>query len=128
MSDKVRLDKWLWAARFYKTRALASDAINAGHVDVDGARAKPARPMKPDDEITIRKGTQVFVVRVRALSERRGPASEAQLLYEETAESRRRREEAAEQHRLGALLAPAPERRPDKRDRRRLMRFTRDGG
>lgn len=128
MSDKVRLDKWLWAARFFKTRALATEAINAGHVEVDGARAKPARPVKPGDELTIRKGTQEFVIHVRALSERRGPASEAQLLYEETPESIKRREEAAEQHRLGALLAPAPERRPDKRDRRRIIRFTRDGG
>lgn len=128
MNDKVRLDKWLWAARFFKTRAMASDAINAGHVELEGSRVKPARPVKPGDELTIRKGTQEFVVHVRALSDRRGPANQAQELYEETAESRQRREAAAEQHRLGALLAPAPERRPDKRDRRRIMRFTRDGG
>lgn len=128
MSDKVRLDKWLWAARFFKTRALATEAINAGHVEVDGVRAKPARQLKLGDELTIRKGSEEFVVHVRALSERRGPAGEAQLLYEETPESLKRRTEAAEQRRLGALLAPAPERRPDKRDRRRIIRFRREGG
>jgi ribosome-associated heat shock protein Hsp15 len=125
MNDKVRLDKWLWAARFFKTRALATEAVNGGHVEVAGARVKPARPVKIGDEITIRKGTQAFIVHVRALSERRGSASVAQQLYEETEESRRKREAAAEQHRFAALLSPAPGRRPDKRDRRRLMRFHR---
>jgi len=127
MDDKVRLDKWLWAARFFKTRALASEAVTAGHVEVGGARAKPARAVKVGDELTIRKGVQVFVVHVRELSERRGPATVAQQLYEETDEGRRRREAAAEQHRMAALLAPAPQRRPDKRDRRRIMRFNRTG-
>lgn len=128
MNDKVRLDKWLWAARFYKTRALATEAISGGHVALGGTRVKPARPVKPGDELTIRKGIQEFVVHVRALSERRGSATQAQQLYEETAQSRERREAAAEQHRFAALVAPAPERRPDKRDRRRIMRFTREGG
>ncbi|MCK9531226.1 MAG: RNA-binding S4 domain-containing protein [Gammaproteobacteria bacterium] len=127
MDDKVRLDKWLWAARFFKTRALASEAVTAGHVEVGGARAKPARPVKVGDELTIRKGVQVFVVHVREVSERRGSATVAQQLYEETADSRYKREAAAEQHRLAALLAPAPQRRPDKRDRRRIMRFNRAG-
>jgi ribosome-associated heat shock protein Hsp15 len=125
--EPVRLDKWLWAARFFKTRSLAHEAIDGGHVEVNEVRAKPARVLKLGDRVTIRKGVTLFEVVVRGLSEHRSSAPEAQKLYEETQASRARREEQAEQHRFAALLAPAPEKRPDKRDRRRIVRFVDKG-
>jgi ribosome-associated heat shock protein Hsp15 len=125
--ERVRLDKWLWAARFFKTRSLATDAINAGHVDVNDVHAKPARPMREGDRVAIRKEHQEWVVVVRGVSERRGSATEAQKLYEETEESRSRREALIEQRRFSSTGAPAPERRPDKRDRRRIIRFAEKG-
>jgi ribosome-associated heat shock protein Hsp15 len=121
--SKVRLDKWLWAARFFKTRALATEAVSGGHVHLNGARVKPARPVKVGDELTIRKGTEQFVVAVRELSERRGPASVARQLYEESPESVQAREASAQARRLAAAAAPRPEKRPDKRSRRRIIRF-----
>lgn len=122
----VRLDKWLWAARFFKTRALATEAVNGGHVQVNGQRVKPARPVRIDDRLNVRKGAMEWEVEVRALSERRGPAKEAQLLYQETAASTQRRAAAAEQRRLLADGGPNPGRRPDKRERRRIIRFRND--
>src|SRR5574340_295217 len=85
--NKVRLDKWLWAARFFKTRSLASQAVDGGKVHCNGERVKPARAVRAGDELRIRQGPYEITVLVRALSERRGPASEAALLYEETPES-----------------------------------------
>lgn len=120
---KVRLDKWLWAARFFKTRSLAAEAVSGGRVHVNQARAKPARVVRVDDTLTIRRGPYEYRVKVRSLSHQRGPASQAALLYEETAESRQRRETLAEQHRLQAV-APHPGRRPNKKDRRHIIRFT----
>ena len=122
---KVRVDKWLWAARFYKTRALAAEAVSGGHVHVNRQRVKPSRPVHVDDELEIRKGQQTFVVTVSALADRRGPASQAQQLYEEHADSVMAREEAAAQRKLLRAATPAPGRRPDKRARRRLMRLAR---
>lgn len=122
----VRLDKWLWAARFFKTRSLAATAINGGHVHLNGARAKPSRAPQPGDELRIRKGPVEFTVQVLALSGQRGPASVAQTLYEETEASRRQREQQGEQRRLMAAGAPGPERRPSKRDRRHIIRFRRE--
>ncbi len=116
---RVRLDKWLWAARFFKTRRLATEAIAGGHVHLDGQRVKPSRPVRVGDRLEIRKGEVRFEIDVLALSERRGPASEAAKLYRETPESLARREREREARRLAAR-APAPVRRPDKRDRRRL--------
>lgn len=124
----VRLDKWLWAARFFKTRALATEAINGGHVHLNGARVKPSRSVQVGDALTITKGSNRFDVVVEAVSDRRGPAPEAQKLYRETDESRERRERQAEARRLLAAGAPQPERRPDKRDRRRIIRFNRGDG
>ena len=86
--ERVRLDKWLWAARFYKTRALASEAIGGGKVQVNGERAKRARPLQVGDEVRIRQGVYEYQVTVRALSARRGPASEAAGLYQESEASR----------------------------------------
>lgn len=124
----VRLDKWLWAARFFKTRALAVEAINGGHVHVNGARVKPSRTLRPGDELVIRKAAVEFVVEVIALSERRGPATVAQQLYRESEESRQRREMLAEERRLLASAVPAAARRPDKKGRRRIIRFIRKDG
>jgi ribosome-associated heat shock protein Hsp15 len=121
--DKVRLDKWLWAARFFKTRALATEAINGGHVHLNGQRPKPARPVQVGDELVIRKGPEEFRLLVRELSARRGPAKVAQQLYEEYEESRQRREALREQRRLEAAATPHPARRPDKKGRRKIIRF-----
>jgi ribosome-associated heat shock protein Hsp15 len=122
-SGKVRLDKWLWAARFFKTRALATEAINGGHVHLNGQRPKPARALAVGDELTVRKGQEEFRIIVRELSERRGPATVAQQLYQESEESRRQREELREQRRLMAAAAPRPAKRPDKKGRRKIIRF-----
>lgn len=121
---RVRLDKWLWAARFYKTRALAAEAIEHGRVLVNGAPAKAAREPRPGDVIRLRTGDVTRTVVVRALSRVRGPASQAALLYEETPESIAERERRAELRRL----APEPagsytQGRPTKRDRRALDRW-----
>lgn len=124
-AEKVRLDKWLWAARFFKTRSLAAEAVGGGKVHVNQARAKPARAVHIGDVLTIRRGPEEFVVVVRGLSARRGPAREAATLYDETAESLARRETLAESRRLQAPLGPRPAHRPSKKDRRRIVRFTR---
>lgn len=129
MSDleKVRLDKWLWAARFFTTRSRAAEAIQAGRVEMGGARAKPAREVRVGDEIRVTAGASTRTVRVRGLSERRGPASAAALLYEETPASRELRERLAAERRL----APPPgldAGRPSKRDRRQIERLRGRGG
>ena len=120
---KTRLDKWLWAARFYKTRQLAADAINGGHIHVNGARVKPSRILQLGDEIKITKTPFTFDITVTGLSVRRGPAKEAQLLYQESEASIDKREQLAAQRKLNAAQFPHAERRPDKRDRRRIIRF-----
>jgi ribosome-associated heat shock protein Hsp15 len=119
--SRVRIDKWLWAARFYKTRSLAAEAIDAGHVRVDGERVKPAQPVHAGSRVSIRKREATFDVEVIDVSERRGPAPEAAALYRETAESVAARERArAERVQARANAAAA---RPTKRDRRRLEDF-----
>lgn len=124
---RIRLDKWLWAARFFKTRALATEAVNGGRVHIGGQRVKPSRAVHPGETLRIQRDSSEYVVIVQALSDRRGPAKEAALLYEETAESRQRREEHAEQRRLNTMIFPRPEGRPTKQDRRRIVHFTRNG-
>ena len=119
--EKIRLDKWLWAARFYKTRSLASEEITKGRVNVNNMPAKPAREVGPGDRVAIRKNDPPIEVTVKAVSAVRGPAPVAQLLYEETPESQARRQAAAEMRRL----APEPADtirtgRPTKRDRRQI--------
>ncbi len=122
--QRVRLDKWLWAARFFKTRSLATEAVVGGKVEVNGERAKPAKLIQPGDEVRLRQGPYEYLMQVRALAERRGPASVAAGLYQERAESRAARERAAEQLRLGASAwASEDKARPTKRDRRALDRF-----
>ena len=126
--DSVRLDKWLWAARFFKTRALATEAINGGHVHLNGSRPKPSRTLKIGDGLIIRRGQDEYHVEVLALSDKRGPASVAQQLYREDEQSRRKRESLAEERRLQVAAEPRPARRPDKKGRRQIIRFTTRGG
>jgi ribosome-associated heat shock protein Hsp15 len=122
--DSVRLDKWLWAARFFKTRSLATEAIGGGKVDVNGDRAKPSKAVKPGDEIRLRVGPYEHILIIRQLSERRGPASVAQTLYEETEASRVERERLAAQLKMAPAAFVYEEKgRPTKKDRRDLSRF-----
>ena len=116
----MRLDKWLWAARFYKTRSLAQQAIERAHVRLNDERTKPAHDLKVGDSVAVRKGDYEWKVLVRQLSERRGPAAEAQKLYEETAESRAERERRMDLRRLSPEPAATIKGRPTKRDRREL--------
>lgn len=119
--DKLRIDKWLWAARFYKTRALAVEEIDKGRVKVNGIEAKPAREVKSGDTVSLRQGPINRTVVVRGISNQRGAAPVAQQLYEETEESLRLKAEAAELRRLSGDPAGAQEHgRPTKRDRRTL--------
>ncbi|HEX5580743.1 MAG TPA: S4 domain-containing protein [Gemmatimonadaceae bacterium] len=126
-SDRVRLDKWLWAARFFKTRSLAAEAIEGGKVELNGERAKRAKGVQPGDRVRVRMGPYLHEVVVRALSERRGPASEAALLYEETEESRKGRERMAEQMKSITHDFAFERGKPSKKERRDLHRF-RDRG
>ena len=118
--DEQRVDKWLWASRLLKTRALAIDAVRGGHVQVNGQRVKPSKEVRAGDRIALRLGQRRIIVDVRGLAERRGPASEAALLYDETAESIHARERAAAEARLAAPQRWTGGGRPTKRDRRRL--------
>jgi ribosome-associated heat shock protein Hsp15 len=125
MDDRtsLRLDKWLWAARFYKTRSLAADEIGKGRINVNGQAAKPSRDVKPGDRIELRQGPVTRTVLVRGISSVRGPAPVAQALYEETPESLAARAAAAEARRLGAEPALSiTQGRPTKRDRRDIER------
>ncbi|MFL5911315.1 MAG: RNA-binding S4 domain-containing protein [Gaiellaceae bacterium] len=116
----MRIDKWLWSARFFKTRSLATEAVLAGHVQVGGARVKPAREVRVGDVLDIRRGDVTWTAEVRALAERRGPASEAATLYEETKESQEARERQRLERRLATPLGADLGPRPTKQDRRRL--------
>ncbi|HEX7546574.1 MAG TPA: S4 domain-containing protein [Gemmatimonadaceae bacterium] len=121
----VRVDKWLWAARFFKSRSIAVTAIEGGKVTVNGERVKPARELKAGDAVRVRLGPYEHVVIVRALSDRRGPAAQAALLYEETAESRAAREKLHWQLKHAAPVIVPGEGRPTKKDRRDLNKFKR---
>jgi ribosome-associated heat shock protein Hsp15 len=118
--ERVRIDKWLWAARFFKTRGAATEAVVGGHVHVNGERVKPARDVKLGDRLEIRRGQQRFTVVVTGLAERRGPAAAAAELYEETPESVAERERRREERRLAKPVGADLTARPTKRDRRRL--------
>ncbi|MGB7502293.1 MAG: S4 domain-containing protein [Azonexus sp.] len=119
----MRLDKWLWAARFFKTRSLASDAVDGGKVKLNGASTKPAKEVKVGDRLQLRAGDQDWEVVVQGLNDQRRPAPEAQLLYQETPDSVQRRTQAAELRKLAPVPAPDHKGRPTKRDRRELSRF-----
>jgi ribosome-associated heat shock protein Hsp15 len=123
-AGRVRVDKWLWAARFFKTRALAVEAIEGGKILVAGERVKPAKLVQAGDLVSVRLGPYEHVVTVRAISERRGPASVAATLYEETSVSRTAREKLAEQLRMApAAFVYEDKGRPTKRDRREIDKF-----
>lgn len=117
-----RLDKWLWSARFFKSRSLATDAVNGGKVHCNGDRTKPGKPVKPGDRLTIQKGPYEFEVVVERLSANRLPAPAARELYTETGESEQKRALRREQARADRLSTPVPDRRPNKRDRRLLLK------
>jgi ribosome-associated heat shock protein Hsp15 len=125
MSDRHRIDKWLWYARFFKTRSLAAQAVSGGKVHVNGERVKPAHDVRVGDRLSIVINGADAEFDVLGMPERRGPAPEARTHYAETPESVARREKLREQHRLAELTRPRPEGRPDKRDRRKLVRIQR---
>ena len=122
----IRADKWLWAARFFKTRSLAMEAVNGGKVQLNGARIKPARKLFIGDQLTIRKGRYTFAITVVGLSLQRGPAEAARTLYSETRESQQQRQQLREQQQLQGRATHGHERRPDKRARRQIHRFRND--
>ena len=119
----VRLDKWLWAARFYKTRALAREMIEGGKVHYNGQRSKPSKIVELNATLTLRQGNDERTVIIKAITEQRRPAAEAVEMYEETAESVAKRDKMALARKMNALTMPHPDRRPDKKERRDLMKF-----
>jgi len=121
--NSVRLDKWLWAARFFRTRSLAREAVSGGKIHLNGNRAKPAKQLNPGDELRIQRGEDEYIITIIKLSDRRGPATVAQGLYEESDENRSKREQLAEERRLQYQQHAGRGRRPDKRGRRRIIRF-----
>lgn len=124
-SAAIRLDKWLWAARFFKTRSMASTAVNGGKVHLNGARTKASRNVTVGDELIITIGFMSFHVTVLGISKYRRPAKEAQLLYEESEESIRIREEQRDLRRMSKDGYAPPGNKPSKRDRRKIRTFTR---
>ena len=123
MANSVRMDKWLWAARFFKTRALAAKACDLGRIRSNEVEAKPARGVHIGDMLRVKNEGGEFHVEVLAVSEMRGPAAVAHALYRETEESRERRAKEAAERKEMQQYAPVPERRPSKRDRRRIIHF-----
>jgi ribosome-associated heat shock protein Hsp15 len=121
--NSVRIDKWLWAARFFKTRALSAKSCDMGRIQWNGKDAKPAREVRIADMLRIRNEGGEFEVEVLGLSEMRGPAAVAQALYRETEASKAARLKAAEERKAMQEFAPLPEHRPSKRDRRRIIQF-----
>lgn len=126
-AEAVRLDKWLWAARFYKTRAIAREMVEGGKVHYNGQRSKPGKIVEPDAELTLRQGNDERTVIIQTVSDKRGPASEAQQMYAETPQSIEKREKVAQARKINALTMPHPDRRPDKKERRDLMKFKNSG-
>lgn len=125
MSQSIRLDKWLWAARFFKTRALATEAVNGGKVHLNDNRVKPGREVKVGSQLSIQRGGYIFEITVLGINKQRRPAKEAKLLFEESEQSIAEREKQAENQRLASSVRAAPERRPNKRERRHIVKFTR---
>lgn len=123
---RLRIDKWLWAARFYKTRTLAADAVDGGKVQVNGDRVKPAKVLKTGDTVSIRSGPFTWQITVLALCEHRGSATEASKLYSESDQSRKEREEKGALLKIERQSNPYPGGRPTKKARRQIIRFVRD--
>ena len=123
----MRVDKWLWAARLFKTRVAASEAICGGKVHLNGERVKPARRLRTGDCLKITRGQEQMTIEVKGLNSQRRPYREAQLLYAESEESRIRREQELERRRMLRDLTPIPARRPNKHERRKIRRLTGKG-
>lgn len=123
--ERHRIDKWLWHVRLFKTRSLAADAVNGGKVKIDGERVKPAREVGIGQHVSVTLSDRAIELEVLGLPPRRGPASEAQACYAETAQSAERSARTREQRRLASLVRPQPDHRPDKRERRQLERLRR---
>ncbi|OEF29439.1 ribosome-associated heat shock protein Hsp15 [Vibrio rumoiensis] len=119
----VRLDKWLWAARFYKTRSIARTMVDGGKVHYNDQRTKPSKIVELGAKVRVRQGKEEKTVVIEKISEQRRGAPEAQTLYRETDESLAKREEDAQKHKLNALYSPSPDRRPDKKQRRNIIKF-----
>lgn len=124
--DQIRLDKWLWAARFYKTRSLAREMVEGGKVHYNGQRTKPSKLVEVGAILTLRQGSDQKTIKILAINGQRRSAQEAQLLYQETQESIDKREKIAEARKLRALTMPHPDRKPDKKERRNLIKFKYD--
>lgn len=124
MPEKTRLDKWLWAARFFKTRSMARDAIKGGKVQLNGTRVKPGRTVAPGDQLVIRRGEDEYSIEVKDIADRRVSAALAIQKYQEDPASQARRQAAAEQRKLEYQAKINRPRRPDKRQRREIVRFT----
>ena len=122
-TTSIRLDKWLWAARFYKTRSIARDMIQSGKVSYNNQRSKPSKLVEVGAMITVRQGQDDKEVELLIISEHRRGAPEAQLLYQETITSIEKREKNSQLRKLNALESPHPERRPDKKQRRKIIQF-----
>jgi ribosome-associated heat shock protein Hsp15 len=125
--ELIRIDKWLWSARFFKTRSLAADAVSGGKIEVNGDRAKPSRIVRAGDKLTIRRGPYEWTILVKEVARLRRPASQARQLYEETEESPRKREASIAQLKLERLPEFDAPGRPSKKDRRAIARFTKRG-
>jgi ribosome-associated heat shock protein Hsp15 len=126
-TQQIRIDKWLWAARFFKTRSLAAEAVSGGKIEVNGARAKPSKSVRLGDRLNIRRGAYEWTVIVTGVVKLRGPAAEAQLLYEESEESKTKRDNAIAQLKLERPPEFHPSGRPSKKERRAIARFTKRG-
>lgn len=122
-NDGIRIDKWLWTSRFFKTRALASDAVNGGKVHLNGHRVKAGRLVKIGDVLSIQKDSVLYELTIKAINKTRRPAKEASLLYEESEQSRLKREQEQKMKKLASATRPVPQRKPGKREREQLRRF-----
>ena len=123
MSDSIRIDKWLWTSRFFKTRPLATDAVNGGKVHLNGQRVKAGRLVKAGDFLAIQKDSVLYEVTITDINKTRRPAKEASLTYDESEQSRIKREHEQENQKLAAATRPVPQRKPDKREREQLRQF-----
>ena len=126
-NQQIRIDKWLWAARFFKTRTLAAEAVAGGKIEINGERAKPSRIVRAGDKLCVRRGAYEWIVIVQDLSPLRGPAALAKLLYDETEDSKQKREAAIAQMKLERPPGFDTTGRPSKKDRRAIGRFTKRG-
>ena len=123
MGDNIRIDKWLWTSRFFKTRALATEAVNGGKAHLNGQRVKAGRMVKVGDMLSIQKNTDSYEITILAINKTRRPAKEACLTYEESEQSRLKREKEQGMKKLVSATRPVPQRKPDKREREQLRRF-----